>query len=249
MAAGITDILMIIGKGKRAIEEHFDRNYELEADLEAKGWTAELEAMRRISEMANVHFVWQRKPKGLGDAVVCAREHVNNEPFLLLLGDTLIESQTPVARRLIELYEHYNESVVALETVDPDKVERYGVVGGRQIAAELYLIENLVEKPPAGEAPSNLAIASRYVFNPKIFDYLDRTPAGKNGEIQLTDAMRLMLADSAIYGYVFQGRRYDMGNKLDFLKTNVIYALQREDLRDEFRDFLHTVVRELPPQA
>jgi UTP--glucose-1-phosphate uridylyltransferase len=249
VAAGITDILMIIGKGKRAIEEHFDRNYELEADLEAKGRTAELEAIRRISDLANVHFVWQKKPKGLGDAVVCAREHVNDEPFLLLLGDTLIECQTSVARRLIELYEHYNESVVALERVDPAKIERYGVVSGRQMAPDLYLIEDLVEKPAAGEAPSNLAIASRYLFNPRIFDYLGRTPPDKNGEIQLTDAMRLMVADSAMYGYVFQGQRYDIGNKLDFVKTNVIYALQREDLRDEFRDFLRTLARELPPEA
>jgi UTP--glucose-1-phosphate uridylyltransferase len=238
VAAGITDILMVIGKSKRAIEEHFDRNFELEAELQEKGKTEELEAIRRISSMADVHFVWQKELKGLGDAVNHARHHVGDEPFLLLLGDTLIQSPTPVARRLIELYDRYNETVVALETVDPAKVERYGVIGGRLMGDGLYIIDRLVEKPRREEAPSNLVIAARYVFTPHIFDYIDRTPPGKNGEIQITDAMQLMLQDRAMYGLAFEGHRYDIGNKLDFLKTNVIYGLAHEELGPAFRQFI-----------
>ncbi|MCZ7637789.1 MAG: UTP--glucose-1-phosphate uridylyltransferase GalU [Verrucomicrobia bacterium] len=238
VAAGITDILMIIGKGKRAIEEHFDRNFELEAGLAEKNREDELAAIRRISNLADIHFVWQKELNGLGDAVRHARHHVNNEPFLLLLGDTLIQSPTSLCRRLMEVYERYGESVVALEPVDPAKVGLYGVIAGRPIGDGLHLIEDLIEKPAPGQAPSNLAIASRYVLSPRIFDYLERTPRGKANEIQLTDAMRLMLRDVAIYGVTLEGRRHDIGNKLDFLKTNVLYGLEREDLGVEFRAFL-----------
>lgn len=243
VAAGITDILMIIGKGKRAIEEHFDRNFELEQELEAKARMEELAAMRRISSMAEVHFIWQKRANGLGDAVMCARRHVGDEPFLLLLGDSLIQSPDPVAGRLIELYEHYSESVVLLEEVEMSKVERYGVVAGKPVVEDLYLVTDLVEKPRREEAPSNLTIAARYVFSPRIFDYLERTPRGKNDEIQLTDAMKLMLKDSAMYGLLLKGRRHDIGNKLDFLKTNVIYGLGREDIGPEFREFIAEVAR------
>lgn len=242
VAAGITDILMIIGKGKRAIEEHFDRNFELEAGLAEKGREEDLEAVRRISNLADIHFVWQKELNGLGDAVRHARHHINDEPFLLLLGDTLIQSETSLCRRLIEVYERYGESVVALEAVDPDKVGLYGVIRGRPIGEDLHLIEDLVEKPQPGEAPSNLAIASRYVLSPRIFDYLDQTARGKGNEIQLTDAMRLMLRDVAIYGVTIEGHRHDIGNKLDFLKTNVTYGLAREDLRDDFSKFLVEVL-------
>ena len=181
----------------------------------------------------------------MGDAVNHARHHVGDEPFLLLLGDPLIQSATPVTRRLMEVYERYNETVVALEPVDPQKVERYGIVGGSQIAQDLYLVSKLVEKPRPEEAPSNLAIAARYAFSPKIFDYISRTPPGRNGEIQLTDAMQLMLRDRAIYGLVFEGRRHDIGSKLDFLKTNVIYGLAREDLGPEFREFIREIAQGL----
>lgn len=236
--AGITDILIIIGKGKRAIEEHFDRNFELEAELEAKGKKTELEAIRRISQMADVHFVWQKELRGLGDAVRCARHHVNGEPFLLMLGDTLIQSRTSVARRLMELFDHYNDPVVALERVDPAKVERYGVIDGTPITDDLYLIRGLVEKPRMADAPSNLAIASRYALEPRIFDYIERTTPGKNQEVQLTDAMQLMLQDVAMYGSVIDGHRHDIGNKLDFLRTNVIYGLEHPEIGPEFRQFI-----------
>lgn len=243
--AGITDLLMIIGKGKRAIEEHFDRNFELEAELEEKGRQEELEAIRRISRLANIHFVWQKELRGLGDAVSYARNHVGNEPFLLLLGDTLIQAERSQTRRLIEVYNRYHETVVALEEVPRDKVSLYGVIGGRPLDDGVHLIEQLIEKPAPEEAPSSLAIAARYVFSPAIFDYIERTPPGKNGEIQLTDAMRLMLEDRVMYGLLIEGHRFDIGNKLDFLKTNVIYGLQRPDLGPEFRKFLKELAGEL----
>lgn len=239
--AGITDILMIIGKGKRAIEEHFDRNFELEAELEEKRKAVELEEIRRISSMADIHFVWQKELRGLGDAVMHARHHVGQEPFLLLLGDTLIESPTSVVRRLSELHDRYGETVVALERVDPAKVDRYGVIGGRSLDDGLFLINQLVEKPKVDAAPSNLAIAARYAFSPKIFDYISRTPPGVNDEIQLTDAMQLMLRDVAIYGLEFEGRRFDIGNKLDFLKTNLVYGLKREELGADLAKFVKEI--------
>jgi UTP--glucose-1-phosphate uridylyltransferase len=245
VAAGVTDILMIIGRGKRAIEEHFDRSFELEEELEAKGKTEELATLRRISEMANVHFVWQKELRGLGDAVIHARHHVNNEPFVLLLGDTLIQSTVPVVPRLVALYEHYNETVVALEQVEACKIERYGIVGGRALGDGVFMIDRLVEKPSASEAPSNLAIASRYVLSPLIFDYLDRTPPGKNGEVQLTDAMQAMIAHLPMYGYAFGGKRHDIGSKLDFLKTNVLYGLEHGQLGPEFRKFIEDIARGL----
>lgn len=245
VSAGVTDILMIIGKGKRAIEEHFDRNWELEAELAGKGREKELAAIRRISELANIHFVWQKELNGLGDAVSYARHHVGNEPFLLLLGDTLIQSKVPITRKLVEIYDRYNESVVALEEVPREKVGRYGVIGGKSIDNGLYLINDLVEKPDPATAPSNLVIAARYAFSPKIFDYIEKTPPGKNGEIQLTDAMQLMLKDSAMYGLLFDGHRYDIGNRLDFLKTNVVYGLAREDIGPDFRKFLKELAKTL----
>ena len=245
VAAGVTDILMIIGKGKRAIEEHFDRNFELESELREKGRVKELEEIRRISQLANIHFVWQKELNGLGDAVSYARDHVGHEPFLLLLGDTLIRSPKPLLPRLMELYARYGESVVALESVEPSKAHLYGVVAGKPMSEDLYLIEDLIEKPKLGSAPSNLAIAARYAFSPEIFDYIAKTPPGKNGEIQLTDAMRLMLQDRAMYGLRLDGQRYDIGNKLDFLKTNVAFGLAHPELGDDFREFLKELAKTL----
>jgi len=242
VASGITDILMVIGKGKRAIEEHFDRSFELEAELAEKGKSEELAEIRRISSLADVHFVWQKELRGLGDAVLCARHHVGNEPFAVLLGDTLVESDEPVTKQLVRAFERYQESVVALEEVERSKVSRYGVIAGSEISRDIYLIKDFVEKPTVEDAPSNLAIAGRYVLTPEIFDYIGRTGQGKNNEIQLTDAMRLLVESRAMYGLRFAGVRYDIGNKLDFIKTNVAFGLEREDLREELRDFLKELV-------
>lgn len=242
VAAGIRDILMVIGKSKRAIEEHFDRNFELEKELAEKGKTAELQAIRHISSMANIHFVWQKELKGLGDAILCGRDHVGNEPFAVLLGDTLIDARVPVTRQLLTEFDRYQESVCALEEVPRQKVSRYGVIKGKRVKNGLFLVEDFVEKPALAEAPSNLAIAGRYVFTPEIFKYITRTTPGKNGEIQITDAMRMMVRDRAMYGLQFEGTRYDIGNKLDFLRTNVIYALKRKDMAKDLRLFLRQIV-------
>ncbi len=246
-AAGITDILMVIGKSKRAIEEHFDRNFELEMELAEKNKQVELEAIRHISNLANVHFVWQKELKGLGDAVYCAKDHVGDNPFVVLLGDTLLESLDgiPITRQLIDVFDRYEESVVVLEEVPMSKVHRYGVISGKTIEDHLYLVDDFVEKPSEEEAPSNLAIAGRYVFTPQIFDYLEKTPKGKNDEIQLTDAMRMMVRDRSMYGLKLHGRRYDIGNKLDFLRTNIAFALKRPELREHLIAYMKEIVNEL----
>lgn len=251
VASGITDILMIIGKGKRAIEEHFDRNFELEAELMAKHKEKELEAIRRISGLANIHFVWQKELRGLGDAILHARDHVGNEPFAILLGDTLLQSATdkPVTRQLLDVFERYGESVVALEEVPMEKVSRYGVIDGSPVTDDVLLVRDFVEKPSPEEAPSNLVIASRYVLTPEIFGHLDQLPPGKNGEIQLTDAMRRQVRERAMYGVRFAGKRHDAGNRLDFLKTNILYALERPDLRDKLADFLVETAKHLSSDA
>jgi UTP--glucose-1-phosphate uridylyltransferase len=245
VASGITDILMIIGKGKRAIEEHFDRNFELEAGLKAQGKKEELKAIQQISNLANIHFVWQKELNGLGDAVLYAKQHVGNEPFVVLLGDTIIESRKPVTQQLIKVFDRYQESVVVLEEVERKKVDRYGIMDGQEISNGLYLVEDFIEKPTIKEAPSNLAIAGRYLFTPEIFEFLDKTRRGKNNEIQLTDAMRKMVAARAMYGLKINGKRFDIGNKLDFLKTNIEFALKRKDMKAQLRKYIKELAKTL----
>lgn len=238
VASGITDIVMIIGKGKRAIEEHFDRNRELEHELSAAGKDGLLERIKRISEMADIHFVWQKAMLGLGDAVYCARHHVGDEPFAVLLGDTVTDGPQPVIRQLMDVYQRHPGTVIALEAVENEKVSRYGVVGGRRLDDGVLRIDQMVEKPAVEDAPSNLVIASRYLLMPEIFDCLARTPRGKNNEVQLTDALKMLLGHQPVFGLEFQGRRYDAGNKLDFLKTNIEFALKDDDLRAPIQKFL-----------
>ncbi len=237
--AGIKDILMIIGKGKRAIEEHFDRNFELEQQLYEKNDLKLLDEIRAITQLADIHFIWQKELRGLGDAIRYARHHVNNEPFAVLLGDTLIESDRgSITQQLIEVYRQYRSPVVALEEVDSSLTHRYGIMGGEMISEKVYKVNSFIEKPDPGMAPSNLAIASRYVFTPEIFNYLQQVKPGKNNELQLTDAMQLMLQEHDMYGLQFSGKRYDIGNKLDFLKTNVIFGLKRRELGKDFLAWL-----------
>ena len=253
--SGITDILMVIGKSKRAIEEHFYRNFELEAELFAKGKQEELEEINKISEIANIHFVWQKELNGLGDAVSYARDHVGNEPFVLLLGDTLIGSnhpeRKPITRQMLDIYDRYEAPVVGLEEVERDRVERYGIIGGQPVEGQegLYQLDQLIEKPSVASAPSNLAIAGRYVFTADIFDHIAKTKPGKNGEIQLTDAMAALLKERDMYGLRFDGTLYDMRNKLDFLQTNVAFGLKREDLVVEFRQFIIETAHDLEGQV
>lgn len=241
VASGITDILMVIGKGKRAIEEHFDHNFELEYNLAQKGKMEELEMIKRISDMANIHFVWQKELNGLGDAVRYGRLHVGNEPFAVLLGDTILDSNTekPVMRQIMEVYERFQASVVALEEVPKSLTHRYGVMGGASMDDNgLYKVDQWIEKPRPEEAPSNLVIAGRYVFTPEIFDLLEVIPTGVNNEIQLTDAMRLLLKSQDMYGLHFDGKRFDVGNKLDFIKTNLLFGLKREEFREPLKEWL-----------
>jgi len=241
--SGIEDILIITGKGKRAIEDHFDRNYELETRLEEKEDQFLLDEMRRLSEMANLHYVRQRELNGLGDAIRYARHHVGNEAFAVLLGDTIMDSVIPVTQQLIDTYEQYGCSVIGVEEVPHDKVNRYGIVGGRSISDRILELDTLVEKPSLSEAPSNLAIAGRYILTPEIFAMLEQTPAGKNNEIQLTDAMLLLLKRENLYAHRIEGKRHDIGNKLDFLKTTVEFALKRPEFADQFRAFLEEILR------
>jgi len=245
VAAGITDIVMVIGRGKRAIEEHFDRNFELEGELERKGRLEDLKAMRAISSIADIHFVWQKEMNGLGDAVYCARHHIGNEPFAVLLGDTILDAEKPVTGQLMEVYDRYQDSVVALEEVSWDRVSRYGVMDGSALDDAVMKVKDFVEKPNTEDAPSNLVIASRYVFTPDIFDCLARTKRGKNNEIQLTDAMHMLLDTRAMYGLKFQGHRYDAGNKLDYLKTNIAFALKHPDLRADVIAHIKSLAAEL----
>ncbi len=241
--SGIKDILVIIGKSKRALEDHFDRNYELEHELLEKGKMNQLKEIDKISRMANLHFVRQKELNGLGDAISYAKLHVGNEPFAVLLGDTIIESQTPFTRQLITVFNQYQKSVVGLERVERSKVSRYGIIKGKNKGKRLYMIEDFVEKPSVKNAPSNLAIAGRYIFTPDIFTCLSKITKGKGNEIQLTDAIRLMNKTEPVYGLVIDGVRYDIGDKLDFLKTNVVFALKRKEFRKKFLIFLKNLVK------
>jgi len=240
--SGIDDILIISGKGKRAIEDHFDRNFELEARLEEKEDQAWFTEMRRLSDMANIHFVRQKEAKGLGDAIYYARHHVGDEPFAVLLGDTIMDSVIPVTRQLVDTYEQYGGSVIGVENVPEDKVDRYGIVGGTPLSDSILQLDTLVEKPPVGKAPSNLAIAGRYILSPEIFDAIENTPKGKNNEIQLTDAMLLLLKRQNFYAHLIEGKRHDIGNKMDYLKTTVEFALKRKEFAGPFREFLKEIL-------
>jgi UTP--glucose-1-phosphate uridylyltransferase len=237
--SGITDILMIIGRGKRAIEEYFDRSWELEKTLEEKGKIELLDRIKSITSMANIHFVWQKELLGLGHAIMHARTFVGREPFAVLLGDTLMDGNNiPVTQQLLEKFQKYQRSVVALERVPKALTYRYGVMDGDEVEKDLYRAKDFIEKPNPEKTPSDLVIASRYIFTSDIFDYLDLTKPGLGNEIQLTDAMRSMLKDHEMYGYRFDGIRYDIGNKLDFIKTNLIFGLKNREIGEELKIWL-----------
>lgn len=242
--SGIDDILIISGKGKRTLEDHFDRNPELESRLEEKKDENFYNEIRRISDMANIHFIRQKETNGLGDAVYYARQHVGNEPFAVLLGDTVINSAIPVTQQLIDAYEQYRCTVVAVEEVPKDKVSRYGIAGGKKLSDKILEIEQLVEKPKMEEAPSNLAIAGRYILTPEIFKAIEKTSKGKGNEIQLTDALHLLMRREMIIANTIEGKRYDIGNKLDFLKTTVEFALRRKEFAEPFFEYLKEIVEQ-----
>ena len=247
VAAGIDQILIITSSGKNAIQDHFNRSGELEKRLEETGKRALLEELHAISALADIHYVYQQQLNGLGDAVLCAKSFVGDEPFAVLLGDTVLDSSTEVTvtGQLVAAFGQVESPVTALEAVPVERVSRYGVMDGVEVKEGLYKVSGWVEKPAVEEAPSNLAIASRYVFTPDIFEALGRTPRGKGDEIQLTDAMRLLLAERPMYGLRIAGRRYDLGSKLGFLTGTVEFGLRRPEFREAFAAFLKEIVRDL----
>ncbi len=246
--SGIEDILIISGKGKRSIEDHFDKNYELESRLQDREDEALYTQLRHIESMANIHFIRQKELNGLGDAIYHARFHCEHEPFAVLLGDTIIDSVIPVTQQLIDSYEQYGHTVIAVETVLRENVSRYGIVGGKKLSDKVIRLDQLVEKPTGKQAPSNLAIAGRYILTPEIFRALEKTPRGKGNEIQLTDALQILLKQEGIIATIIEGKRYDIGNKLDFLKTTVEFALKRKEFAKDFEKFLRETIRNMDEQ-
>lgn len=228
--SGVEDIIVVTGKGKRAIEDHFDIAFELEHILEDKGKFDILEKVRKSSNV-NLHYIRQKEAKGLGHAVWCARNFIGNEPFAVLLGDDIVEAEVPCTKQLIQQYELTGRSVIGVQTVDVDQTDRYGIVDPGERIDNLYKVNRFVEKPPKGQAPSNLAIMGRYVLTPDIFEYLGRHELGAGGEIQLTDAIQKLNEDQGVYAYDFQGTRYDVGEKIGFIMTTIDFALRNNDLR------------------
>jgi UTP--glucose-1-phosphate uridylyltransferase len=246
--SGIEDILIISGKGKRSIEDHFDRNYELESRIQEKEDEALYTQLKHIESMANIHFIRQKELNGLGDAIYHARFHCGNEPFAVLLGDTIVDSVIPVTQQLIDSYEQYGQTVIAVETVPWEKVSRYGIVGGTNLSDRVLQLNELIEKPERNQAPSNLAIAGRYILTPEIFGALEKTPRGKGNEIQLTDALKILLKEEGMIANIVEGKRYDIGNKMDFLKTTVEFALKRKEFAKGFEEFLRETIKNLDAQ-
>jgi UTP--glucose-1-phosphate uridylyltransferase len=237
--SGIEEILIITGRNKRAIEDHFDKSVELELELEKKRKDDLLKEVRKISDMVNIHYVRQKEPKGLGHAIYCARSFVGNEPFAVLLGDDIVYNPNkPCLKQMIEAYDEYKTTILGVQEVAREDVSKYGIVEGIHIEGRVYKVNGLVEKPSIEEAPSNVAILGRYIINPAIFEILEHTKPGKGGEIQLTDALKELATKEAMYAYNFEGKRYDVGNKLGFLEATVEFALRREDLREEFLEYL-----------
>ncbi|MFI6743718.1 UTP--glucose-1-phosphate uridylyltransferase GalU [Nonomuraea sp. NPDC050451] len=250
-SAGLLDVLMVTGKNKRSIEDHFDRAFELEEALEAKGDEHRLSQVREPASLATLHYVRQGEPKGLGHAVLCAKQHVGGHPFACLLGDDLIDYRDPLLKRMIEVRDTFGGSVIALMEVPKEQVSLYGVATIEATAADdVVRVTDLVEKPPADEAPSNWAIIGRYVIDPAVFEVLENTPPGRGGEIQLTDALRTLAGRGSgdggpVHGVLFRGRRYDTGDKLDYLRTVVKFAADREDLAPDFVPWLREFLDEI----
>jgi UTP--glucose-1-phosphate uridylyltransferase len=238
IASGIESILIITGRDKTAIEDHFDISFELEHLLREKGKTEMFEQVRAISEMARISYTRQREALGLGHAILQAKDYVGNEPFAALLADDIVDAERPALRQMMDVFEKYDAPVVATMQVEGEAISRFGVIDAEEVEPGVYRIRDMVEKPPFAEAPSDLAIIGRYIFTPDIFDAIERTQPGAGGEIQITDAMRLLLNERPFYAVKLDGRRHDAGDKLGFLIATVEFALKREDLGDEFLEYL-----------
>ncbi|UCD07880.1 MAG: UTP--glucose-1-phosphate uridylyltransferase GalU [Candidatus Aenigmatarchaeota archaeon] len=242
IASGIEDILIVTGRGKRAIEDHFDNSFELVEFLKKRGKPDLVKKLEGISKLADIHFIRQKNPKGLGDAISCAKTFVGKEPFAVLLGDDIIKSDIPCTKQLINIYEKHKSSVIAVEKISKEKIHTKGIIKIKVSEGDgLYLLEDLIEKPPLPEAPSDLGIAGRYVLTSEVFDCLKRVKPGFGGEIQLTDAIRMLNSSQKVYGYEFKGTRYDIGNLLDFVKTTIDFALKRKDLSKEVKNYIRNL--------
>ena len=230
VASGIEEILIITGRNKKSIEDHFDKSVELEMELEKAGKQEMLDMVRRISDMVDIHYIRQKEPRGLGHAIHCAKSFVGNEPFAVMLGDDVVDSEVPCLKQLIDCFNEYKTTILGVQTVDPKNVDKYGIVDGLHIEDRVYKVKRLVEKPSVDEAPSNVAILGRYIITPQIFEILENTAPGKGNEIQLTDALETLIKNEAMYAYDFEGQRYDVGDKLGFLQATVEFAMKREEI-------------------
>lgn len=241
--SGIEDIMIVTGRGKRTIEDHFDKSYELEDILKNKGQDDLLSLVQDISNLVDIHYIRQKEPKGLGHAIYCAKSFIGNEPFAVLLGDDIVDAEVPCLKQMIDVYNRYNTTVIGVQKVPDEDVTKYGIVNCSHIQDRIYKVKDLVEKPDKDKAPSNIAILGRYIISPGIFKQLECAQPGKGGEIQLTDALKGLLGTEAMYAYDFVGKRYDVGHKLGFLEATVEFALKREDLKDDFADYLRRIVQ------
>ncbi|MCJ8346914.1 UTP--glucose-1-phosphate uridylyltransferase GalU [bacterium] len=239
--SGIEHVIIITGRGKNSIEDHFDMSFELEQKLREKGKTELLELVRSISSMITISYVRQREALGLGHAILCAKHLVGDEPFAVFLGDDIVDSKVPCMAQMIQVWEKHQCPVIAVEQVDMENISAYGVIAGEKSDDRVYKISDMVEKPKKEDAPSDLAIIGRYILTPEIFEILENTQTGAGGEIQLTDGLRTLLKTQDFYAYQFEGNRYDTGSKIGFLKATVEFALQRDDLGQEFREYLKTL--------
>lgn len=242
VASGIEDILIVTGRGKRAIEDHFDKSYELEEELAKKEKQDLLQLVQGVSNMVDIHYVRQKQALGLGHAIYCARKFIGKEPFAVLLGDDIIQSDKPCLLQLMEIYERFQTSIIGVQEVPDEDVSKYGIIKSTKIDERVYKIDDLVEKPDKKMAPSNFAIMGRYIIHPDIFDILANIPIGAGGEYQLTDALKVLNMRQQLYAYIFAGNRYDIGDILGYLQANVEFALQRSDLKEIFKKYLSEIV-------
>ena len=236
--AGIQDIIVVTGRNKRSIEDHFDRSIELELELEKNGKQQMLDMVKEISEMANIHYIRQKEPRGLGHAILAAQHFIGDEPFAVLLGDDVVISKQPCLGQMLDVFHEYQTSILGVQTVPHEVVNKYGIIAGKQVDDRVYKVQDMVEKPALEEAPSNVAVLGRYIITPEIFPFLETQDAGKGGEIQLTDALKRLAKEQAMYAYDFKGHRYDVGSKIGFLQANIEFALRDETLKDDVKEYL-----------
>ena len=238
VASGIRDIIIVTGRNKRSIEDHFDRSIELELELERSDKKEMLEMVKDISEMANIHYIRQKEPRGLGHAILAAKHFIGNEPFAVLLGDDVVISKQPCLRQMMDVFHEYRTSILGVQTVPHEVVNKYGIIDGKQVDDRVYKVRDMVEKPDLEDAPSNVAVLGRYIITPDIFEFLETQDAGKGGEIQLTDALKRLAKEQAMYAYDFKGHRYDVGTKAGFIQANIEFTLRNPELREEMKVYL-----------